>query len=166
MKFQHVKAPSRDYVIDGKQTSIFLAGAIDMGNAEDWQTQVARALKKSNNAERYVLFNPRRDDWDSSWVQTPSDLNFNRQVRWELDHLEKADLIVVVFPNESKAPISFLELGLMIGMRKKVIICCGTEFYRRGNLLMLSNRYDIEWADTIEQLVQKIKRNTKFNDLV
>ena len=42
--------------------TVFLAGSIEMGAAWDWQKYVEKKLKKEN----ITLFNPRRDDWDSS----------------------------------------------------------------------------------------------------
>ena len=56
---------------------IFLAGSIDMGKAEDWQTRVADLLKNKS----VILFNPRRDDWDSSWEQDIENINFRNQVK-------------------------------------------------------------------------------------
>ena len=55
-----IKAPIRT------MKTVFLAGSIDMGSAVNWQKQVVDALKEEN----VVVYNPRRDDWDSSWVQS------------------------------------------------------------------------------------------------
>lgn len=46
--------------------SVFLAGSIEMGKAENWQIHVENLLEYTD----CVIFNPRRDDWDSSWVQS------------------------------------------------------------------------------------------------
>ena len=68
---------------------IFLAGTIDMGKSVDWQKATCdwfRALPEG----RYLLFNPRRDKGLSGEMS-----DFEHQVNWELEHLEKADLIIM-----------------------------------------------------------------------
>lgn len=44
--------------------------------------------------------------------------DFEHQVNWELEHLEKADLIIMNILASSKSPITLLEMGLF--MRPKV----------------------------------------------
>jgi len=44
---------------------LFLSGSIEMGKAEKWQDRVVRLLEKTD----WTILNPRRDDWDSSWIQ-------------------------------------------------------------------------------------------------
>ena len=117
---------------------VFLAGSIDMGQAEDWQALVAEKL-----ADRAViLLNPRRDDWDSSWRQSIDNQPFRQQVDWELDGLDLADVILMYLGPQSKAPISLLELGLHAAS-KKLIVCCAAEFWRRGNVEVVCHRFDI-----------------------
>lgn len=90
------------------QKSIFLAGSIDMGNAANWQHAVTTFFtNKPCN-----IFNPRRDDWDSSWEQKSSNKKFNEQVNWELHAMEQADLIIMNFLPHSQSPITLLEFGL------------------------------------------------------
>jgi len=60
------------------RTTIFLAGSIEMGVAEDWQS----LLEKKLSEYEVTIFNPRRDDWDSSRKQDQSDPQFNHQVNW------------------------------------------------------------------------------------
>lgn len=45
--------------------NIFLAGTIEQGNSDDWQSVVINKLK----AKRVNIFNPRRSTWDASWIQ-------------------------------------------------------------------------------------------------
>lgn len=47
---------------------VFLAGSIEMGKASDWQQKLIDDL--SDLPDDLVLLNPRRKDWDSSWVQS------------------------------------------------------------------------------------------------
>lgn len=55
---REVKAPSRSAL----DMRVFLAGSIEMGQAEQWQERVVHAL---SDAGDLVILNPRRDDWDS-----------------------------------------------------------------------------------------------------
>ena len=79
--------------------SIFLAGSIELGKAEDWQTRAETMLTKQN----INVFNPRRDDWDSSWKQEIQDPQFYQQVSWELNALDKADFIIMYFSPGTKS---------------------------------------------------------------
>jgi hypothetical protein len=121
-----------------KVESIFLAGTIDMGNSIDWQEQVTHFIEDFTELHDVTIYNPRRDDWDSSWKQTIDDPQFNHQVTWELTCLEKADLVVMYFGSNSKSPISLLELGLF---KHKVLCYCPDDFYRKGNVDMVGDRY-------------------------
>ena len=62
--------------------------------------------------EDVVVLNPRRVDWDSSWTQSIREPKFRGQVEWELDALERAQVIAMWFVPETRAPITLLELGL------------------------------------------------------
>src|SRR6266568_603393 len=87
---------------------VFLAGSIEMGIADKWQTRVIMRLKN----EEVVLLNPRRTDWDATWKQDKDDPMFRQQVEWELDALGKSDHIILYLDPETKSPISLLEMGL------------------------------------------------------
>ncbi len=134
-------------------TKIFLAGAIDMGQADDWQTEITEKLKKLDS--NIAVLNPRRDDWDSSWKQDISDKNFSEQVNWELDSMEEADIILLVFTKESKAPISLLELGIHCDS-DKLFVCCPDGFYRKGNVQIVCERHNIPLCDSYDDLIQFI----------
>src|SRR5262245_40828148 len=118
--------------------SVFLAGSIDMGAAEDWQSSMAARLGDMD----IVVLNPRRDDWDASWRQSVDDPQFRAQVEWELDGLDRASVIALWFAPESRAPISLLELGLT-ARSGKVVVGCPDGFWRKGNVEVVCNRFGI-----------------------
>ena len=123
--------------------SIFLAGSIEMGKAEDWQTRITNTLKEIvPDKLDVVIFNPRRDDWDSSWEQNIDNPQFYEQVTWELTALEKADVIIMYFAPGTKSPISLLELGLH-AYSKKILVCCPKGFWRKGNVDIVCEQYGI-----------------------
>jgi len=144
--------PPQSIEIAPQTTTVFLAGSIDMGQAIDWQTAVTEALQD----QPFTVLNPRRDDWDASWEQKITNPAFNAQVNWELDGLEKADVIAMYFAPTSKAPITLLELGLF-AQSKKLVVCCPEGFWRKGNVDVVSQRYGIPQVDTLEQLIDFIK---------
>lgn len=132
--------------------SVFLAGSIDMGEAIDWQAEVTKALE----GMPVSVFNPRRDDWDSSWKQDISDDKFREQVEWEMDNLDNASVVCVYFDPNGKAPITLMELGLQASSGK-VVVCCPEGYWRRGNVQIVCNRYNIPMVDTLDDLIAEIK---------
>jgi len=149
------KAPQETPPIEIGEFSIFLAGSIDMGSAENWQDRMERDL---SDLENIVVYNPRRDDWDSSWVQDPTEgTQFHEQVAWEIDHIEDANLVIVYFADGSKSPITLLELGIISRMDKYVAIYCTPNFYRYGNVKMVADRYDIPVFEDYESLIASVR---------
>lgn len=135
---------------------IFTAGSIEMGKAEKWQDKLVRLFEYSD----HVLFlNPRRDDWDSSWIQDPTPgTKFHEQVSWELDHIELSDIVVFYFDPKTQSPITLLELGHCLGADKTVIVCCPDGYFRKGNVVITCKRHGIEVLNTIDELVTAIKK--------
>lgn len=133
-----------------RQKTIFLAGSIDNGAAENWQERVEDYFK---DQPEVLLLNPRRNDWDSSWKQDITDPQFFQQVTWELNGLDRADRIILYFAPGSKAPISLLELGLY-AQSGKVVICCPPEFWRRGNVEIVAERFGIPFYEGLNDLLE------------
>lgn len=157
-----VKAPERP-VFEEENTMIFLAGSIEMGAAELWQDRIARELADTE----LVLMNPRRDDWDSSWVQDISNENFNEQVTWEMDYISVSDVVAFYFDPNTKSPITLMELGYVAGLLNDerleigdygAVVCCPPGFWRRGNVQMICDRHDILLVDTLDELVDILRQ--------
>ncbi len=149
-----VKAPN-DYAAHAGLTKIFLAGSIEMGMAEHWQSKIARGLSDTES----LVLNPRREDWDAGWVQSIDNPHFRRQVEWELDGLDAADAIAFYFSPGTKAPVTMLELGIQLSRSpQKLIVCCPKGFWRKGNIDVLCARYKVEQAETLELLIEALKR--------
>jgi hypothetical protein len=138
-------------------TKVFLAGSIEMGSAEEWQARVIEEL----NGYEVTVFNPRRDDWDSSWEQSINDANFNEQVTWELDALECSDHVVVYFDPATKAPITLLEVGLH-ARDDKLIICCPDGYWRKGNIEIICRRFNIPLLQTFEEMMTTLKSKLNY----
>lgn len=132
--------------------NVFQAGSIEMGVAENWQDRMANIFKDMN----ITFLNPRRDEWDNNWVQSIDNKIFRDQVEWELNGLLSADFVAMYFDPNTKSPISLLELGLM-AHTKKMIVCCPPTFYRRANVEIVCNRFDIPVYDTWEQFIDVLQ---------
>ena len=149
-----VHRPPAPWVAEGAFT-VFLAGSIEMGVADDWQTRLAAVLPAG-----VVALNPRRLDWDASWRQSIDEPQFRGQVEWELDGLERADLIAMWFDPATKSPITLLELGLH-ARSGKLVVGCPMGFWRRGNLEVVCARYGAELHATWDAFVAAIQRRIR-----
>ena len=147
-----IKAPQPYDHIDHVLPRIFLAGSIEMGVADNWQTRVAIDMSKYD----VVLLNPRRDDWDSSWRQSINDPEFNQQVTWELDGIDGADIVIFYFDPSTKSPITLMELGLVAHSIGHIIVCCPDGFWRKGNVEMVCNRYHIPLFNSYYEMITRL----------
>jgi hypothetical protein len=146
-----VKPPSSLAVLaDHAGPVVFLAGSIEMGKAIDWQLVVTRELLQLPVS--VAVLNPRRDEWDSSWEQSITNPDFRHQVEWELDALERADLILMYLAPQTQSPISLLELGLF-ARSKKLLVACPPGFWRRGNVEVVCHRFGITLLNSLEELI-------------
>jgi hypothetical protein len=145
--------PPAPPTFDPKLPSVFLAGSIEMGAAEDWQAQVERALQDLD----VVLLNPRREEWDSSWVQSIGNAQFREQVEWELAGLEYATVVAMYFAPATKAPVTLLELGLC-ARGGRLVVCCPEGYWRRGNVEVVCHRYGVPLVSTLAELVAEVRR--------
>ena len=135
---------------------IFLAGSIEMGTAEDWQSALVRSLDGNPG----TILNPRRDDWDSTWGQSIDNDQFRQQVEWELEAQELADCIAFYFSPGTTSPITLLELGLFANKNAPeyatTVVCCPEGFFRKGNVDIVCKRYEIPQAKGLEELKSAI----------
>lgn len=147
-------------------SSIFLAGSIDMGGAEDWQAEMIEELQGDVD----FIFNPRRPNWDNSWGTGADDPNLNIQVHWELEAIENSDVVAFYFSKDSKAPITFMELGFAGSNREDVIVFCPDGFYRQGNVEIFCQKYKVPffrdkelWSHEIQMALDRARnRNYRF----
>jgi hypothetical protein len=133
--------------------SIFLAGSIEMGAAEDWQTRVTDSLRELD----VVILNPRRDEWDASWVQSIDNPQFRAQVEWELEGLERASVVVMYFAPSTQAPVTLLELGLC-ARGGRLVVCCPEGYWRRGNVEVVCRRYGVPLFPALPELIAEVRK--------
>jgi nucleoside 2-deoxyribosyltransferase len=131
---------------------VFLAGSIEMDFATNWQEDLGQTLSSLG----WIVFNPRRDNWDASWEQKSTNPQFFQQVTWELDAIEKSDLVIVYFDPATKSPITLMELGILTGLKKNVLVVCPDGFWRKGNVDILCQRYDFPQFENLVSLTMAL----------
>ena len=134
---------------------MFLAGSIEMGQAEDWQARFEEGLCDAD----ITILNPRRDVWDATWAQRIDHPQFRAQVEWELTAQERATLIAIYFAPAAKSPVTLLELGLF-ARSGKVAVCCSDGYWRKGNVEIVCARYGVPTVDSLDALIAYILKVT------
>lgn len=144
-----IKAPHE--IPESTDPKIFLAGSIEMGAAINWQQAVVDRLAN----EPVILLNPRREEWNDSWVQQKDNLHFRKQVEWELNALAESDHIILYFDPVTKSPISLLEMGLY-ARSGKLLLVCPEGFWRKGNVDIVSEKYHFPEFSTLDALLDHL----------
>ncbi len=134
--------------------SIFLAGSIEMGKATEWQKEVTSQFADSN----VIILNPRRTNWDNSWIPDISNPNFYEQVMWELEGAELADHILMYLEPSTMAPISLLELGLA-SKSKDIWVCCPEGYWRRGNIQVVTKKFGIPMYNDLNEMIKAFRED-------
>ena len=151
MKAVEIQPPNPIYH-DDDYVSVFLAGSIEMGRADEWQRRLIEDLED----EQIIFFNPRRDDWDSSLEQSIDCKPFKEQVEWELNALAESDVIVMYFDPDTKSPITLLELGLF-SRAGRLLVVCPDGYWKKGNVDVVCEKYNITQVEHIGDVVQILK---------
>jgi hypothetical protein len=147
-----IKAPKT--ISYTEPNSVFLAGSIEMGAAENWQDRV---IKDLSDIENLVILNPRRDDWDSSWIEEKTNLKFKEQVVWEQTGLASVDIVIFYFDPNTKSPITLLEFGQVSEMYKDAVVYCPKGFWRKGNVDIVAERSHMISVDNYEDLIKHVR---------
>lgn len=138
-----------------RRKSIFLAGTIDNGHSYDWQSDVINYIKSNENSLEclYTIYNPRRQHWNPN----SSEQEIQKQIEWELYHIKLSDIIFFNFEPNSQSPITLLELGLCVGLNKKIIVRCPKTYYRYQNVATTLNvMTNIEVVESLDEALTKI----------
>ncbi len=134
----HIKCPENmsDFVDDGLPaltTTCFVAGGIT--NCPDWQTEFVCMMSDTN----VVFFNPRRESFDIT-----KSLSSKDQIAWEVEHLNRSEVVIFWFPEEGNCMISLFELGKTLGKGIPCIVGVEPGYIRALDvfyqLSMLSNQ--------------------------
>lgn len=143
-----ITSPNPLPAADGRPR-VFLAGSIDNGRASNWQAEVSAALANAG----VVLLNPRRADWNPAWQADAEEPEFVRQVRWELQALEQADIVLMYFAPGSQSPVTLLEMGLH-ARSGKLLVAAPEGFWRKGNVDITADHYGVPRFASLPALVE------------
>ena len=135
--------PDHDDQYSSNCITLFCAGSINAGSSFPWADDLKNYFENKihNKHISLCLFNPRRDTWNPTLEQKQSNEEFNHQVNWELNNLEKSDIIFMNILSNSISPISLLELGMFA--RYNIIVCCPKAFWCSGNVEIVCCRFNI-----------------------
>ena len=150
-----IKAPNDINSYNVPTTTMFLAGSIAMGEVEDWQTETTEKFQHYTD-EQLVIFNPRRDNFDSTMKQTTDEPVLVEQINWELGALDTADYVLMSFHHDTKAPVTMLEVGLHADNLAKVVVCCPDGFYRQANIEIVCGRYNIPFYKDLDSAINEV----------
>jgi hypothetical protein len=157
-----ITAPDPVPMRDALGTEVFLAGSIEQGKARDWQPEVCAALVPFNA----LVFNPRRLVWDPTWDQDVSNTELVTQVNWELDLIDRAEIVFFYFQAGTLSPISFLEFGMQVRNRRKdIVVVCEAGFWRQANIQITAARNNVPVALTLEEGIEKLVKLVKQRSL-
>lgn len=137
-------------IAPGERT-LFLAGSIARGSAENWQQKACRLLHETD----WTILNPRREAWDASWKEEIGEPNFRQQVEWELAAIQRADHVLFYFDPNTKSPISLLELGLCAKAGKALVVCL-QGFWKKGNVDIVCATFSLMQAETLEEAIARL----------
>jgi hypothetical protein len=98
-----VVEPPNHIHLEPNDVNVFLAGGIT--GCPDWQSLFLQEC--NGHLESNVVFsNPRRENFDTSNPAMTLE-----QIQWEFDYLNRANIVLFWFPQESVCPIALFELG-------------------------------------------------------
>lgn len=132
---------------NGSEKKLFTAGGIT--GCPDWQHELINNLTSTD----LVIFNPRRKSFSvEDKTQAP------KQIKWEFDHLRKADAISFWFAKETMQPITLYELGAWSMTDKPLFIGAHPEYQRLQDVVeqTLHVRPNIKVVDSLEDLTEQI----------
>jgi len=154
-----------DNIPTGQQSSprLFLAGSIQNGTAEEWQSKVLVSLEPPiSNWVTWLALNPRRRQWDKDCKQSIECTDFKRQVDWELDHLTTCNVAAVWFDPTTTSPITLAELGILCGIKHPhVVVYCPDGFWRKGNVDVMCQRFGFINTSKEERFIYELQRQMK-----
>jgi len=112
---------------------VFLSGNVT--GVPDWRAEVIERLK----GYKVLIFNPRCGS-DKDFVSAED------QIRWEFDHLQKANILVFWFAKGSDSPMTLFEYGRYgINAMRPVFVGADKEYSRRSDVLIQMKLANKEW---------------------
>lgn len=125
----------------------FLAGSMDFNESNSWRQKIMQEMKHLVH-----FLDPTRIEHNDF-----SDSQMKEHIEWELDALNISDKIILNFKEDSKSPISLLELGMYVKSSKLVVVC-PSKFYQRRYINVLCNKYNTPFFDSFDEAIEYLKK--------
>jgi hypothetical protein len=137
----------------GRGRSVFLAGNVETGKSRTWKDVLVSQLEEKSNEEglRLTVFGPQRKEWERSWEHVSEGSRYREQMRWEFEHMEEADVVVVYVGPATSSFNGPLELGLF-AKSGRLVVYCPLEFWKKGNVSIFCERYGVTVVETEDEL--------------
>jgi len=158
MKVFKAPMPYKDH---DSLATVFLAGSIEMGTAENWQAVVEQEFNDYKD-DVLTILNPRRTEFRVEEPQTPDNEYFNEQVLWELNGMETSHYIFMYFHPDTKAPITLMELGLYADSGKLIVVC-PDGFWRKGNVQIVCEAYNVPVYNTLKDGMKELRHALNYD---
>ncbi|TLD08582.1 uncharacterized protein PgNI_07160 [Pyricularia grisea] len=149
-RYQILHATQRN--VFGFQRIVYLAGSMPVTGTADWR----EALVGSLAHVPVTWVDPTRPEWDESWREDDDHGPFREHVKWEIEMKDRADLVIVHFGASSRPSDGLLELGILAGSRRRCKVVCESGYQKRGDVVMLCQRYQIDVFNTVDALARKL----------
>lgn len=72
--------------------------------------------------------------------------------------LAEADAILFYLQPGTLSPISMLELGICLEAKRKMVVCCPSGFWRKGNIDFTCSDYGVPVIHDLERAVRRLKQ--------
>ncbi len=137
--------------------SLFVAGGIS--NCPEWQKELSAMLEDVDNL---TLINPRRSEYDTTNIDLEEE-----QIKWEYEHLAKADGFIFWFPKETLCPITLFELGKVTGLHpvstKPLFVGTHHDYERKRDIRwqMLLVRPEVHVIHSLGMLSHQVRQYLK-----
>lgn len=167
---------SLDESLSENYLKIFLSGPIDLNNTFDWHSKfisgVSRLVDPKEgdprlNNNKYIILNSKIDisNPDIS-LENPE---FVSKIQWELQMIDKSDVIFCNFLKKSKSPFGMN--GFMLSaMSNKIIVRCLEEYMYYPYIKLITDTYNIpllgDTSTIIDVLFEFYKSIPKFNKII
>lgn len=114
--------------VEPDSVKVFLAGGTS--NCPNWQLEIVEIFSEVCS-DKVVMFNPRREDWRFDNGES------YRQIKWESEHLSRADIIAFWFAKGSVNPISLFEYGYYgLGSNRTIVVGADMEYSRKYDIMV------------------------------
>jgi hypothetical protein len=142
----------------GPDRSVILIGSEDNGEWKPWKDTIVSRLEDKTSDEGFnlVVFDPERKEWETNWQHMTEGSRYKSQVRWELEHMEEVDVVVLYLGKGISSSMAMMELGLLARTNRLVLFCPDDEFGSK-NVKIFCERYEVTRVEKLDALLAEVE---------